>query len=101
MRNTLPETTGAAQVLHGYMFTQMELPEHEAMDQGVPKYTSAEHVKLQRSNNKDLWDTLTGDVVDMMLNPPAEYDPDYHNQVNIALLTCIKTLENRLTRMSG
>ena len=99
MRNTLPETTGVAQVLRGYMFTKMELPEHEARNHGVPQYTSAEHVKLRyKFTNADLWDTLTGDVVDMMLNPREEYDPDYQQQVNIALLTCIKTLENKINK---
>ena len=44
--------------------------------------------------NRDLWDTLTPDLVDMMLNPPATYDPVYQRKVNVAVLTCIKTLAN-------
>jgi len=29
-----------------------------------------------------------------MLNPPATYDPVYQRKVNVAVLTCIKTLAN-------
>ena len=94
-RNTQPETTGVAQVLNGYMFTQVDLPEDEAKKFGAPQYASPEHVKLrEKFTNRDLWDTLTSDVVDMMLNPREEYDPDYQRQVNVAMLTCIKTLHN-------
>ena len=93
-RNTLPETTGVAQVLNGYMFTDVAPDEL-----GLPPGHRSHYWYLrERFTNLDLWDTLTGDVVDMMLNPPAEYDPDYQRQVNTALLTCIKTLENKIAR---
>lgn len=99
---TQPETTGVAQVLNGAMFTQMELPEDEARQHGVPQYTGPEHVKLRHKfTNKDLWDTLTPDVVHMMVHPRKEYDPDYQKQVNIALLTCIKTLENKIDALEN
>ena len=99
MRNTLPETTGVAQVLNGYMFTQVALPEDEARQHGVPQYAGPEHVKLRHKfTNQDLWDTLTPDVVHMMVHPREQYDPDYQRQVNIYLLTCIKTLENKIDR---
>lgn len=95
LRPTLHATTGVARE-KGYMFTQVELPEDEAKDYDVPQYASSEHVKLRyKFSNRDLWDTLTRDVVDMMVNPPEEYDPDYQRQVNIAMLTSLKTLENR------
>jgi len=44
--------------------------------------------------NADLWDTLTEEIMDMMLNPPETYDPAYQRKVNLAVLTSIKTLEN-------
>ena len=94
-RNTLSATTGVAQVLNGYMFTQVDLSEDEAKKFGAPQYAIPEHVKLrEKFTNRDLWDTLTSDVVDMMINPPEDYDPDYQRQVNIAMLTSLKTLEN-------
>ena len=95
VRSTLPETTGVSQVLNGFMFTQVELPEHEAMNYGA--HSVPEHAKLRyKFANQDLWDTLTPDVVGMMIRPRETYDPDYQRQVNIAMLTCIKTLENRI-----
>lgn len=75
----------------GYMFTQQELSEREASNYGS---MTPEFVKLRyKFRNRNLWDTLTGDVVNMMLNPPKEYDPDYHKQVNIAILTSMKAIE--------
>ncbi len=44
--------------------------------------------------NADLWDTLTEEIMDLMLNPPETYDPAYQRKVNLAVLTSIKTLEN-------
>ena len=97
LRDTLPETTGVGQTLNGYMFTQVELPEDEARLHGVPQYAGPEHVKLRHKfTNRDLWDTLTPDVVDMMVHPPPAYSAFYQRQVNIAMLTSIKTLENML-----
>ncbi len=93
LRPTQPETTGVAQVLNGYMFTDVTPDELMALPLGYR--TTYWHLR-QKFTNQDLWDTLTGDVVDMMLHPREEYDPDYQKQVNIALLTCIKTLENRV-----
>ena len=92
-RNTLPETTGVAQVLNGYMFTDVTPEELMALPLGYR--TPYWHLR-QKFRNSDLWDTLTGDVVDLMLNPREEYDPDYQRQVNVAMLTCLKTLENKL-----
>tara|TARA_B100000609_G_C16845816_1_gene247831 strand:- start:91 stop:468 length:378 start_codon:yes stop_codon:yes gene_type:complete len=93
--STLPETTGAVQALNGYMFTDVTPDELMALPLGYR--TPYWHLR-QKFGNSDLWDTLTGDVVDMMLNPRQEYDPDYQRQVNTALLTCIKTLENKIAR---
>ena len=95
-RPTLFETTDVAQKLTGYMFTDVKMPGRTKGDSRT-KYDQLR----EKFENLDLWDTLTRDVVDTMLNPPAEYDPDYQEQINVAVLTCIKTLENRLTRMSG
>ena len=98
MRFTMPETTGVSQVLNGFMFTQLELSEHEAMNYGA--HSHPEHAKLRHKFiNQDLWDTLTPDVVDMMISPYETYDPDYQRQVNIAMLSCIKTLENRINSL--
>ena len=95
LRDTLPETTGVGQTLNGYMFTDVTPDELMALPLGYR--TPYWHLR-QKFGNSDLWDTLTGDVVDMMLNPRQEYDPDYQRQVNTALLTCIKTLENKIAR---
>ena len=91
--STLPETIGVSQALNGYMFTDVTPDELMALPLGYR--TPYWHLR-QKFRNSDLWDTLTGDVVDMMLHPREEYDPDYQRQVNIAMLTCIKTLENKL-----
>tara|TARA_B100000963_G_scaffold348331_1_gene355770 strand:- start:1605 stop:1979 length:375 start_codon:yes stop_codon:yes gene_type:complete len=92
-RNTLAETTGVTQVLNGHMFTDVTPDEVMALPLGYR--TPYWHLRM-KFRNSDLWDTLTEEVVDMMLNPPAEYDPDYQRQVNVAMLTCIKTLDNKL-----
>ena len=44
--------------------------------------------------NPDLWETLTEEIMDLMLNPPKTYDPAYQRKVNLAVLTSIKTLQN-------
>ena len=95
MRNTLPKTTGVSQALNGYMFTDVTPDELNNLPVGYR--TPYWHLR-QKFTNADLWDTLSGDVVDMMLHPREEYDPDYQRQVNIAMLTCIKTLENKVMR---
>ena len=98
MRNTQPETTGVSQALNGYMFTDVTPDEMQNLPLG---YRSQYWYLREKFMNRDLWDTLTEDVVDMMLNPREEYDPDYQRQVNIAMLTCIKTLDNRLRMISA
>ena len=42
--------------------------------------------------NVDVWDTLTPAVVNMMMNPPAEYDAKYQKRVNVAVLTALAAL---------
>ena len=55
----------------------------------------SDYEKLRyKYGNADLWDTLTEEIMDMMLNPPETYDPAYQRKVNLAVLTSIKTLEN-------
>ena len=92
---TQSETTEVSQALNGYMFTDVTPDELNNLPVGYR--TPYWHLR-EKFTNRDLWDTLTGDVVDMMLHPREEYDPDYQRQVHIALLTCIKTLENKVVR---
>ena len=94
LRPTQPETTGVARELNGVMFTDVTTNELNR-SLGVGYRNTYWHLR-EKFANKNVWDTLTSDVVEMMLNPPAHYDPDYHKQVIIAMLTCIKTLENRV-----
>ena len=49
-------------------------------------------------NNRDVWDTITQDVVQMMLNPPQEYDPKYQKKVAVVLLTAIGALSRQADR---
>ena len=93
LRPTQPETTGVSQALNGYMFTDVKPDELMKLP---PAYRSHYWYLREKFTNRDLWDTLTEDVVGLMLSPREEYDPDYQRQVNIALLTCIKTLENKV-----
>jgi len=74
----------------GAVFTDLAYKDGERMDPQPSTYD-----KLRDAfTNRDLWDTLTPELVDMMLNPPATYDPVYQRKVNVAVLTCIKTLAN-------
>ena len=61
----------------------------------------SDYEKLRyKYGNADLWDTLTEEIMDLMLNPPETYDPAYQRKVNLAVLTSIKTLQN-LQRMES
>jgi len=54
------------------------------------------HFKLREADsNTDVWDTLTPEVVKMMMNPPTLYDPQYQKKVNIAVLTALGALSRK------
>ena len=74
----------------GVLFTDLAYKDGKKMDPQPSTYD-----KLRDAfTNADLWDTLTPELANMMLNPPATYDPVYQRKVNVAVLTCIKTLAN-------
>ena len=74
----------------GVLFTDVAYKNGEKMHPQPPTYDKLRYA----FSNADLWDTLTPQMVDMMLNPPKTYDPAYQRRVNVAVLTSIKTLQN-------
>lgn len=72
----------------GAMFTDVAYKAGKRMD---PQPSAFEKLRYSFTN-ADLWDTLTETVMDAMLNPPEQYDPVHQRKVNVAVLTCIKTL---------
>ena len=88
------KTTGVAMQGLPDFFTDMKLSDNE---EEFAKRIGTEWVLLHKKwKNKELNETLNNDVIQMMMNPPPEYNSDYHKQVNIALLTCMKTLDNKI-----
>ena len=88
------KTTGVAMQGLAEYFTDMKLSDN---DKEWAERIGLEHVLLHKKwKNMEIQTTLNPDVIEMMMRPPPKYDPDYHKQVNIAILTCIKTLDNKM-----
>ena len=84
----------AVKTVAGYMFNDHRLDTSDLKELRENGGRSiAEHRMLRRCS-AGLWDTLTPDVVSMMMNPPLEYDATYQRKINIAFLTAIAAVNN-------
>ena len=72
----------------GFTFLDMEY------DPSTHPDGSKEYRQFRGFESKDIWDTLTDDLFSKILNAPDEYNKTYQKEVNVALLTAIKTLLN-------
>ena len=80
-----------------YTFLEAEMDEERARQARAYGYDpNNPHLKLKEvDKSTDVWDTLTPEVVDMMMNPPASYDQAYERKRNIVLLTVMAQLSRR------
>ena len=78
-----------------HMFTKVKIdPEREADLQRRGWDTKDPLVLLKEiDTNTDMWDSLTTEVVKMMVNPPTEYNAAYQKSVNIAILSALAALQ--------
>jgi hypothetical protein len=80
-----------------HLFTDAKLDDERRRELERYGYnTTSPHFMLREvDRNVDIWDTLTPQVVNMMLNPPDKYDPQYQKKVATALLTVIGALSRK------
>ena len=100
-RSTLSRFSQSASIKgNAHLFTDAKIDEERRADLERFGYNPTDpHFMLREiDNNRDVWDTITQDVVQMMLNPPQEYDPKYQKKVAVVLLTAIGALSRQADR---
>ena len=79
-----------------HLFTDVKPDPERERELNRYGYTMTPHLLLREiDTNQDVWDTLTPEVVKMMMNPPETYDAQYQKTVNIAMLSVLAALSRR------
>ena len=83
-----------------YLFTDAQLT--DLTDARKSQLTAAginpktKHFKLKEvDTNTDIWKTLDDDTVESLLNPPANYDPEYTKKAMTIILTALAALSRK------
>jgi hypothetical protein len=84
--------------LTGYTFMQAPLPPPDRIKQLEAAGYQAKRPYMffrEYDKNVDVYDTLTEDVVKMLLDPPRTYDQDFERKKNILILTALGALSRK------